>query len=159
MSAWNKYVKDNYHLVAHLPNKQRLKALSEMRNSETNGKATRGIKGGYLFGLLPELDGGALPTKGKKPAKPAKQRGKKKRVRGGDIVDDAYNTVKGYTSKGAQIADKVKSLADMANAVPDVARSGVRAIQQGYQKAKNVASDIVDNMESGLAQGLVEAVL
>jgi hypothetical protein len=32
MSSWNQYVKENYHLVAHLPNKERFKALSEMRS-------------------------------------------------------------------------------------------------------------------------------
>jgi aryl-alcohol dehydrogenase-like predicted oxidoreductase len=38
MSAWTQFVTDNYHLVKHLPNKERLKALSEMyKQGKTKG--------------------------------------------------------------------------------------------------------------------------
>jgi hypothetical protein len=39
LTEWNMYVKENYHRVSHLPNKERLKALSDMREN-TNCGAT-----------------------------------------------------------------------------------------------------------------------
>jgi len=62
MSAWTTYVKLNYHKVSHLPNKERLKALSEMRKKE-NGHA------------------GAATPKRTKPKRAA-------RAKGGDLMMD-----------------------------------------------------------------------
>jgi hypothetical protein len=64
-SEWNKFVKDNYHLVAHLPNKQRLKALSEMRNVGVVPKRKKkdSVKGGDIldnvYNKVKKFSGGA----------------------------------------------------------------------------------------------------
>lgn len=51
-SEWNKYVKDNYHKVAHMPNAQRLKALSQMRKGGVAPKGKKGAKGAGLLDVL-----------------------------------------------------------------------------------------------------------
>lgn len=49
MSQWTEYVKAHYAEVAHLPVKERFKALSEMRKG---GKAPKKAKGKKIGGLL-----------------------------------------------------------------------------------------------------------
>lgn len=45
MSAWTDYVKAHYQKVAHLPIKERFKALSEMRKGGAEPKPKAGKKG------------------------------------------------------------------------------------------------------------------
>jgi hypothetical protein len=138
MSAWTEYVKQNYHLVKHLPNKERLKALSQM----------------YKGGSVPH--GGGMMEKPKKGGK----RGKRV-VKGGDFIQDAYDTVKGYTSKGAKIAgsakriaDKASQLANLADTGTDVALKGARAVQRGIDSAKETVGRMIDEAKYGIGADL-----
>lgn len=71
MSAWTDFVKTHYHKVAHLPNKERFKALSAMRKS--------GAKGGGLIsdiahgaGSIADVFGLGMDMKKKKRTRKAK---------------------------------------------------------------------------------------
>ena len=54
MSQWTDFVKTHYSKVAHLPNKERLKALSAMYKGKApaaRGKG-RSVKGGNILDML-----------------------------------------------------------------------------------------------------------
>jgi hypothetical protein len=147
MSAWNQYVKENYHLVAHLPNKERLKALSEMRS---------GTRGGAMHSA----------PKPKKKTGARRKKVKGGEVEGGDFIQDAYDTVKKYTSKGAKLAgsaqsivNKAKTLADMADRGTDVALSGARAVQRGIDATKSVVGNMMNEAKLAAGDALADMIL
>ena len=80
------FVKENYHLVAHLPNKERFKALSQLRSGKES-----------------------VPTPIAEPGR----RGRKRKVKGGDI-DEVLGKVKGVTSKIAEYANMANAAPDVA---------------------------------------------
>jgi len=64
MNSWTDYVKKNYHLVSHLPNKERLAALSKMRGSnQANASPPREKEQMPKVSRAPRTKkGGVLPT-------------------------------------------------------------------------------------------------
>jgi hypothetical protein len=139
-SAWNNFVKENYHKVAHLPNKERLKALSEMRKGGVKHAAkhaSKKVKGGAVMQLPKRTQEAEKARKAKVEAKAPPMdpslvehvKAKPKRMRkkeidiGGELFDDLGTKLveKGFeklkdakekVSKQAKEAMKNISLAD-----------------------------------------------
>jgi hypothetical protein len=128
MSAWTEYVKENYHLVKHLPNKERLKALSQM----------------YKGGSVPH--GGEL--KGKKKGG---KRGKKA-VKGGDILDDVYNKVKKFSGGAKGIADTIDSGVDSAYKGARTLETGVKNVANRVSRG---LSDLGNEFTGSLIEAII----
>ena len=56
MTQWTDFVKSHYGKVKHLPNKERLKALSAMYKGKPHSKkGVKGVKGGNILDVLGNL--------------------------------------------------------------------------------------------------------
>ena len=112
-SDWNIYVKENYHKVAHLPNKERLKALSEMR------KGAKGSEKGKKKSSRKSVKGGDVV----------------------DDVYGKVKGVTSKVKEGVDIAQKYASLADAAPDVArGLVRRGQR-VYEGLKKGAEAIED------------------
>ena len=74
---WKNYVKDNYHKVAHLPQNQRLKALSDMRKGQSTSSSEISAKASLRKPKAKAMPAKAMPAKAM-PAKAMPKKGRSK---------------------------------------------------------------------------------
>jgi hypothetical protein len=124
LTEWNMYVKENYHRVSHLPNKERLKALSDMRKN-TN----------------------STPRPAKQAPRPAKQapkakarpEGRKAKVSGGMLSRSDINNII------EQVFDKFDK--DFGGFQDREVYSGIREILIFVYRKKEVRDDGIFKIE------------
>jgi hypothetical protein len=140
MNSWTDYVKKNYHLVSHLPNKERLAALSKMRGSTAQprevpkavskkSRTSRTKKGG----VLPTLTGPDLTNLPSDPNRP--QDYKLDDVSNIDF-NDAINPEAQLKKLGVQDTRAILKFAgrtDMSD--DDIRQSDIGLLKNAYQRA------------------------
>ena len=127
MNSWTEYVKKNYDLVSHLPNKERLAALSKMRGVAP--KTTKKTKGGVLAPLAgPDLTN--LPTDPNRP-----EDFKLDDVSGVDFndTDSPEQQLKKLGVQDTRAMLKFAGRTDMSN--DDIRESDVGLLKNAYMRA------------------------